>query len=414
MADPSDAQLETYHSDNTDTFRRPETRVISYVWITPEMLAPGVDIAEDLIRAEYDARSDQYNTPERRLVERLVFGTRDEAMAASDRLTAGVISFEDLVSERGLELGDIDLGDVTRSELDAAADAVFALEDNGLTGVVDSALGPAIFRINAILYARTTEYDEVAQALNNELAMDEARGLIADLSAEVDDMLAGGATVEEVAAETELELGTIEYTQGVDQGIAAYGDFHRVATGVNEGDFPEVERLSDGGIFALRLDEIQPSRPLSLAEARDDVATRWRTTQVTDALTTRAEAMAEQIASGATMESFGFDVETRAGVTRQAAPEGLPGSSLAAIFAAAVGETDVLQNGDSVVLLKIDGETPADLADGDVAVQRAAIESEMAQSMARDLFQAYTNALQRDAGISLNQQAINAVHAQFP
>ena len=36
------------------------------------------------------------------------------------------------------------------------------------------------------------------------------------------------------------------------------------------------------------------------------------------------------------------------------------------------------------------------------------------QSMAQDIFEAYGRAVQAEAGISLNQSMINAVHSQFP
>jgi peptidyl-prolyl cis-trans isomerase D len=34
--------------------------------------------------------------------------------------------------------------------------------------------------------------------------------------------------------------------------------------------------------------------------------------------------------------------------------------------------------------------------------------------MAQDVFESYGQALQREAGISLNQSVINSVHSQFP
>ena len=54
------------------------------------------------------------------------------------------------------------------------------------------------------------------------------------------------------------------------------------------------------------------------------------------------------------------------------------------------------------------------IANETVAAQRQAVLGELAQGIAQDVFAMYANALQREAGISLNQQAIAAVHAQFP
>jgi len=50
--------------------------------------------------------------------------------------------------------------------------------------------------------------------------------------------------------------------------------------------------------------------------------------------------------------------------------------------------------------------------DRDLA-QRRQVEGELATSIGRDLLALYTGAVRTQAGISLNQAAINAVHAQM-
>ena len=62
----------------------------------------------------------------------------EEAQASRDRLDAGDVTFEALVEERGLRLSDIDLGDVSREDLDDAGEAIFAAAtgDVGLGSVL--------------------------------------------------------------------------------------------------------------------------------------------------------------------------------------------------------------------------------------------------------------------------------------
>ena len=62
-----------------------------------------------------------------------------------DRIRAGEATFEDVVADRGLTLDDTDMGDVTRDALGDAAEAVFALEEPGVTGPVETDLGPCDF-----------------------------------------------------------------------------------------------------------------------------------------------------------------------------------------------------------------------------------------------------------------------------
>ncbi|MDZ7909611.1 MAG: peptidylprolyl isomerase [Gemmobacter sp.] len=106
--------------------------------------------------------------------------------------------------------------------------------------------------------------------------MDAARRAIADKVEAVDDLLAGGATLQDLAQEQGMELGTLDFTDQSDEKIAGYPAFRAAAQQVQEGDFPEAVLLADGGLVALQLDEIVPATPIPLDEARADVEASWR------------------------------------------------------------------------------------------------------------------------------------------
>ena len=413
VAPPDDSQLRGYHSANADQFFVPETKVMTYAWLTPDMLVDGITVDDNVLRAAYEARSDEFIRPERRLVERLVFGDQAQAEAAAARIEAGEIDFPGLVAERGLDLGDIDLGDATKAQLGTAGDAVFALTETGVSGVITSDIGPAIFRLNAILYAQTTPFDEARERLHDAYALDEARRQIADISGEADDLLAGGATIEDLTDETALVLGQIDYAPGSIADIAAFGNFHTVAGQVAPDDFPQVEALDDGGIFALRLDVVRDQRPQSFDEARAGVEAAWRAGAVAAALTAQAESLASDIGAGTPVAEFGLSFSATTGLTRQAALPELPAAALAAIFEMAPGEIRVLGEGGQVALIRLDAVTAPDITDEATAAQLQEIQRQLARGIAQDIFQLYSIALQIKAGITLNQAMIEAVHTQF-
>jgi peptidyl-prolyl cis-trans isomerase D len=87
-------------------------------------------VDEDALRQLYDDRIAIYQQPERRLLERLAFGTEEDAQAAFDAIEAGETDFDTLVEERDLTLADIDLGEVAVGDLPAeAAEVIFADTD---------------------------------------------------------------------------------------------------------------------------------------------------------------------------------------------------------------------------------------------------------------------------------------------
>ena len=410
---PSEDDLRAYYDENIATYTRPEARRITYAWQTPAMILDTVEIDEESLRAEYAAREAEFNQPERRLVERLVFGNADAAAAAKARIDAGEITFDALVEERGLTLSDIDLGDVDRGELGAAAEAVFATEPGAVTDPVESDLGPALFRVNAVLAAQETSFEEAEPDLRDELAQDRA---VRALEARLDQdqmLLAGGATLEELAEETGMELGEILWYPGVEDGPAAYEEFRNAAADVAEGDYPEVAQLGDGGLFALRLEEVLPAAPRPYAEVAEEVEADWRAEALREALTAEAETLAERLRAGESMADLGLTPRSETGVNRGSFIDaGAPGLTAAA-FEMEPGEVRILPAEGGVALIRLDSATVPAMDTEAMAQLRETLRTQAATSLAGDIYQALANDIRARAGIELDQAAINAVHASF-
>ncbi|MEC8042670.1 MAG: peptidylprolyl isomerase, partial [Pseudomonadota bacterium] len=160
---------------------------------------------------------DQFIVAERRLVERLIYSDATAADAAKAALDAGEKDFETLVADRGLDLADVDMGDVTAASLGAAGSDVFALDGTGVVGPVETTLGPALFRVNGVLPGSETTLDEAREELHAELASDAARRQIDRVAEDLDDLLAGGATLEELEGEGGAVLSSIDWHAGSEE-----------------------------------------------------------------------------------------------------------------------------------------------------------------------------------------------------
>ncbi|MBN8293731.1 SurA N-terminal domain-containing protein [Rhodobacter sp. NTK016B] len=417
VADPSDDAVQAYYDANIERFTAPELREITYAWLTPEMVRDDVEVSDDAIRTLYEQRIDEYVQPERRLVERLVFGTEDEAQQALAQIEAGDTSFDALVEARGLTLDDVDLGDVSEAQLGAAGETVFALDEAGsVVGPLPSTLGPALFRMNAILNAQEVSFEEARDELRDELAADGARRLIADRREALDDLLAGGATLEDMADETEMQLGTISWSAESNEGVAAYTEFADAAATVTSDDFPELGGLSDGGLFALRLDAVIPPAPRPLDEVRDEVAAGAREQAVEAALMALGQDWSAELAANGT-EAFGeahqIAAESFEGVTRLDRIGQIPDEMMESLMTAEPG-TPILNVGDGQALLALTGPVgEADPENPQTAQLMQSIDGQIGQALAQDVYTYFARALQAEAGISLDQNAINAVHANF-
>ena len=413
LPEPDEEVLKAYYDTHPENFTRPEVRRISYVWLSPEMLADEVELDEEALRAAYQERIDEYVTPERRLVERLVYPDEETASAAKARYDAGEATFEELAEERGLSLTDIDLGEVTETQLGDAGEEIFALDEPGVVGPLTTDIGPALFAMNGVLEAREVTFEEAREDLSTEAALDRARRIISERSEGIEDLLAGGATLEEVADEEGLEFGQLEMAPDTDEGIAAYTGFREAATDVTEADFPTLAALDDGGVFALRLDGIDPPALKPFDEVRDVVTAGWTEAETVLRLKEMGDEIAGRIKAGEDITATGLVTTRYDEFGRNGHIDGAPAALVEQVFQLEGGGVAVVEGQDVVYIAALADVHEADRDGAEFKATREAIAAQVGQSLAQDMFQLYTQAISNEAGIRLDQTAVNAVHAQM-
>jgi peptidyl-prolyl cis-trans isomerase D len=409
----TDDQLKTHFAENTADFMLPETKRLTYVQLSPDALIESIDIPEEDLRAEFEARVNKYNTPERRLVERLVYLDEEEANRAAAALEVAGTTFETLVDDRGLALADIDLGDVDRLSLDAAGETVFAANVGDVVGPLDTGLGPALFRVNGVLPAQVTTFDDAKPELQEILATDRARRLVSTMAQDFDDLLAGGATLEELADETDLEIGSIEWFDGNGNGIGAYVAFADAARVVTEEDFPQIENLEDGGVFALRLDELLPVRPPEFEQAREQLTASWENNQVESRLKEQVATLVPQLQSETDFAGLGLTATEESDQTRTGFVAGTPPSFMEDVFKMNIGDVSVVDSFGTVLVVRLDAINPTEENENADALS-AQLQAQIEQSLARDLYNIYSRDAVQRAGQNIDPRSLAAVHVNFP
>lgn len=413
---PTEAELRVYYEENPQRFTDPELRRITYAWVTPSQIMDEMQIDETALRELYDDRIDEFVQDERRLLERLVFGTFEEAEAARTAIEDGSTDFDTLVADRGLTLNDVDLGDLSRGDLnDAAAEMIFADDTSELIGPVESGLGPALFRVNAVLEASEVTFEEAREDLTAELSASAAIRAVDDARDDYEDLLAGGATLEELANESDMILGQIDWLPTSEDQIAAYEAFREIAAVATERDFPELFELSDGGLFALRLDEIVPPTVQPFDQARDIAEAGWQAEQLRDRVTARAFDLVAGLDSSSSLETLPLTVTQEQQIRRQDFVPDAPPTLVAQVFQQSeVGDVVVIPGADTAWIVRLDRINAAVRTNETTTLLLNIVQTQAAQSIAQDVFEAFGQALESDIGIRLDPAMINAVHATLP
>ena len=412
ISEPTEEQIQSQYEATPQAYTAPLTREITYAWLSPEMLSDQVNIEEAQIQESYDLQPDRFNKAEKRNLDRIVFGSLEEAEAARSGIDAGTQTFDTILADRGLTPADANLGDVQIGGVaKTAADVIFASNETGIIGPVESSLGPAIFRINAVLAEDITPFEEARAELVGELAGEAARRLVGDLVEDIDDLLAGGATIEELATDTDMKLETISLSADTSEGIAAYENFRTIANQTQESDFPEINNLADGGVFALRVDEIKQPALRPLDTVKNQVIADWKAAETVRLLTAKAEELKNGLNIGGSFNVYAINEEKA--VRRSGFIENTPLGLLDMVYNLDAGKAAVVAGSNSVFVARLDNINAFDATTEENNSLVEAVQQRLDSQIANDLLSAFSNSLRANADVSINQEAINQINVQL-
>ncbi|NCY25926.1 MAG: hypothetical protein EBX37_14115, partial [Alphaproteobacteria bacterium] len=246
---PSAAQLERFHENNADRFSAPEFREVNLALMNAALLVPQMEVSESEIEDSYAAHRSRYETAERRGLEQVLVPSQEVASAiaaawAGGADTAAITTQAEAASGQFSNLGMLDRAGLP---LPALTEAGFALALGGV--------------------------------LRLEIAAEKAADTAFERSAAIQDALASGAALAEIAERQGMRFLAIRIdAQGRD------GDGREVALPIPPAARPALlrevfqtaqgaaPRLSEGefGFAAMELRGVTPAalRPLESIRAQ--------------------------------------------------------------------------------------------------------------------------------------------------
>lgn len=421
-AAPSDAQIDEYYKANPAAYTTPERRSVAWFEIGAEQRAAVMTVTEDELRAEYDANSAAYTVPERRAVEQVVFSTEAEAKAASEAIAKGESFLAMAERTQKLKADDVKLGVVSRAELPASiANAAFALAPNKVSEPTISPFGFHLLRVTEIQPGSTRSFDEAKAELRQQVGLRKALNGMVKLRQQIDDQIAGGATLEEVAKAQEIALQ--QATDIDSQGLGADGKPANLPK--QPTFFAETFQLSpdsephivdtDTGLIVMKVTGIKPAAQRPLAEVKADVVAALQQRARGEAATAKANEIAERLRAGGDLgkeaAAINTAVQLSAPLTRgQPAERNFSPVINGSLFNAKPGEIvtgPAAMPGPSgaanAIVARLTRVEPADPA----AIARGQDQTgqQLAAGIAQDLLQQYRGVLQKDIGVSINAAA---------
>ncbi|MBL4806943.1 MAG: SurA N-terminal domain-containing protein [Rhodobacteraceae bacterium] len=416
-AEATSTELQAFYDANPALFTEPESRDITYISLTADMLLDDIDVSDEDIATEYAARDAQYHTDPSIIVDRIVFGSAEDAQTALDQITAAETSFDIVAVNRGLNPADISLGTLTANQVSLEArDVLFGATEPGVYGPLTSSVGPALFRINAVRPAKDIQLDEVRDDIRDAIAQNMAARAVVAAYGDIDDLVAAGASLEEIADETDMQLFTVTLPAEDNAGLTAETLFIAEASSSEVDEERDVLESDDNGIFALRVDAINTAYVKPLIDTRDIAIAGQKVERTQELVMEHAETLQGLIAGdadfSATMAANALTANIVVGVSRNAPSSDLPPTVTQGVFDMGDGEAAVYGDVDGAYLVQItDVSAYVSGAESSVAITTQ-IEGQITQAVQADLLLYYSNALISETGFTINQPLIDAIISQ--
>lgn len=423
--EPTEAQLRRFHENNPDLFSAPEYRRFDVVLLTLEDVARGITVTEREAREAYEQRAAEFHTPERRQIAQALVPDEAAARAIAEAWRAGAAFAA--IAERAQAAGGTanELGLVDRAGLPLPdlAEPAFTAAAGSVTEPVRSPFGWHVLRIGAVEPATTRSFETVKDELARTLARERAADLIYDRINRIEDSLAEGIPLAEVArrhALRHLEVAAMD-AEGRDRAgnPVALGEARGEIIGaVFEAPVGETTRLAetrDGSFYAVRVAEVIPPalRPFETVTA--EVRTAWERSERRRAMEEQAAALVAAVAGGQTLDqaarAAGWTPRRTEPFTRDAAgAAALPPQLAAALFALKPGEATMIEGSAGFLVAAVAEVLPAP-ADGTAIARR---QTEIATALADDLEAQFVQALRDRAEVSINPQAVPLIAGDAP
>ncbi len=419
---PEVGDLENYFKLNKVAYAAPEYRKLSILKVEPEDIFNTIEIDDEVIKADYESRKDRYGNPERRRIQQIVFKDRAKAEEAAKSLAEGAL-FETLVSDLKLKMSDVDLGVMKKSDLPdkKIAEAAFKLELNTVSEIIDGIFGPVIVRTTAIEPAAITPFEKVKDEIKKDLVLRKAIDEIISLQDSIEDMRAGGATLEEVAEKNDLKLrivDAVDATGSTPDGtvlsdLPNSADLLRSAFAAEVGDETDYLNVGANGYAWFEVKKIIPARDRTFDEVKERVAADWRRYEIDGALGAKATELKKSLEDGKSLidvaSEIGTSVQSTGFLKRSSSSKLLNANAIRAGFsgpdghvAIANGETNGVQ-----VLLQVAGikiPDSATLPDLD--------RSRIDEAAGNDVLEQLVDQLRIRYGVSINQQLVQLAQGQ--
>jgi peptidyl-prolyl cis-trans isomerase D len=421
---PTDEQLKSVYEATKENNAQDELRTFKIITVKTDALKSTIDITEEQIRQNYDANIEMYTVAKTWTLDQALLSTEDQAKKVADAAKTGKSikqAVQDAIGNTTGHLGEKSFEENTLlTELKAP---VTAAKQGDVIGPINSPLGWYVISVKKISDTQTRPFAEVKADIKNDLLANQLVDQQYALANTVDDMLAGGATLEDVAKEVDLDIKALTpVTQyGVDKdGKDALQSVEKIRTNIldtgfqlQEGETSPVFENVDGDFVAIQLSAVTPKTYVPFEEAKKHLIEQYMSDNKRLANQDRVrKLLGEMTGGGKSLKDVaeGKSVQTLNSVTRTHEPSGpLNPRSVQVIFEAPLN-TPFLLDTEGGMALAVVTESKLPEAPGKDNAALKEMQAAITKNAQGEASLVYLEQKSKEYGTRLNNRLIDKVY----
>ena len=270
--------ISDFFDQNLNSYMVPEKRNISYIVIDHNNFKDQFTPSDSQIENYYNNNKNIFLEPEKRDFIQFNFKNLESANEFKKNILA-LNSPEIVEYAKNNNILFNEFSKVSENEvLENLSNAIFNLEKNQVSEVVETALAKHIVVLNNIYPEKQATLNESKQEITDTLLQVEVESFIIDLKNNISQQILDGLSLNEIAMENSLKIENLKNAER--NNIQAENDLIKnqvIAKGFasNKDFVSDIEDLDDSRSFIVNVDNIENERPHELKEVFEIVSSDW-------------------------------------------------------------------------------------------------------------------------------------------
>ena len=424
---PDENTLQEFYDKNTALFLVPEYRDITIATLSLESIAKDIDISEEDLSSYYETSKEQLAKPETRGIIQSVLFSQEQADQLSQRakLSKDLALTAKSMQEPVIPIDNID----AKTLMPDLAQAVFSMTVGDISEPIKTQLGWHVIQLKSINPAGVPSFEDAKAELLTELRLEKAKDAAIEMVNKLDDALASGQSLEEIAETFSLRLIKI---QGIDAtGVLSSGSLpsempnrnlvlqHAFSQEID--DTSPIESDNEGLYFVVKTDSIKPSGVKPFSEIKNMVASAWKQQQQVEQAKVDAESIEKALKEGAALAGIAKKREISARVSTPLTmlpdassaadrEQDLPDGIMDKAFNLRLGETAFFEQGEKWIIVRL--AKVEEGSDKNKDVQKSLIEAEMSRIVGAEILTQYVQYLRSVTPVKIHTNILEQFKQQ--